>query len=182
MENKNINDKDIKKFINDLIPPEELKPKSIDEVIKLPSFYSKMQKCEKYFGKSYSELSHDIQNAVVLRRLQQMVNTLMLNPIWKKRIEEAGLKGAPKNMEEWEKLPISDKDSTTKLLMGSRPGLVVPLSYNGFEIVASGGTSSGTPAEIVYSLRELEDTYKIAGEFIGKYVLKKYLEGNEPKC
>ena len=181
MANKNIDDSDITKFINDLIPPEELKPKSIDEVVKLPSFYSKMQKCEEHFGKSYSELSHDIQNAVVLRRLQQMVNTLMLNPIWKKRIEEAGLKEAPKNIEEWEKLPISDKDSTTELLMGSRPGLVVPLSYNGFEIVASGGTSSGTPAEIVYSLRELEDTYKIAGDFIGKYVLKKYLKGNAPK-
>lgn len=174
-------DNNAKEFINNLIPSEELKPDSIEAVAKLPSFYSKMQECEKYFGTSYSEISHDIQNSIVLRRLQQMVNTLMLNPLWKERIEAAGLIEAPKSIEEWEQLPISDKDTTSKLLMGERPGLVVPLSYNGFEVVASGGTSSGTPSEIVYSLRELEDTYKIAGEFIGKHVLNKYLAGNDPK-
>lgn len=181
MTEKKICDNTIKEFIDKLIPPIELKPNSIESVVKLPSFYSKMQECEKYFGTSYSEISHDIQDAIVLRRLQQMVNTLMLNPIWKERIKEAGLKKAPNSIEEWEKLPISDKNTTSELFMGSRPGLVVPLSYNGFEIVASGGTSSGTPAETVYSLRELQDTYKIAGEFIGKHVLNKYLAGDDPK-
>lgn len=181
MPKKNTSDNAVKNFIDKLIPEAEMKPASIDEVVKLPSFYSKMQECEKHFGMNYCELSHDIQNAVVFKRLQQMVNTLMLNSEWKKRIEAAGLKEAPKNMEEWEKLPICDKDVTSELFMGDRPGLVVPLSYNGFEIVASGGTSSGTPAEIVYSLRELEDTYKLAGDFIGKHVLEKHLVGDVPK-
>jgi phenylacetate-CoA ligase len=34
---------------------------------------------------------------------------------------------------------------------------------------------------MVYSLRELHDTYKIAGKFIGEYMLKDYLAGDEPK-
>ncbi|MFM6309298.1 MAG: hypothetical protein ACKPGB_13675, partial [Dolichospermum sp.] len=63
----------------------------------------------------------------------------------------------------------------------SRPGLVVPLSYGGFEIVASGGTTTGLPVEMVYSLRELQDTYKIAGKFIGEHMLADYLAGDDPK-
>ena len=33
--------------------------------------------------------------------------------------------------------------------------------------------------ETVYSLRELQDTYKLAGRFIGAHVLHKYLIGME---
>lgn len=173
--------KSIEEIVKQLIPPEELDPKSIDEVVKLPSFFEKMKQCERLCDTKYSEIDHSIQNALVLQRLQQMVNTLMLNPLWKERIEQSGLKGAPRDFEEWQQLPISDKSTMRDFLMESRPGLVVPLSYGGFEIVASGGTSSGLPTEMVYSLRELHDTYKIAGDFIGEYVLRDYLAGNDPK-
>ncbi|WP_153038528.1 hypothetical protein [Nodularia spumigena] len=168
-------------LMNQLIPSDELEPKSIDDVVKLPSFLGKIRECERVFETNYSEIDSGTQNALVLRRLQQMTNTLMLNPIWKEMIEKSGLKKAPRNFEEWQQLPISDKTLMGDLFMGSRPGLVVPLSYGGFEIVASGGTSSGLPVEMVYSLRELQDTYKLAGEFIGKYMLGKYLTGDDPK-
>lgn len=171
----------IEELVNQLLPPAELKPSSIDEVVKLPSFFEKMKECERRCRTKYSEIDHSIQNALVLRRLQQMTNTLMLNPPWKERIEKSGLRAAPRNFEEWQQLPISDKGTMNELFMGSRPGLVVPLSYGGFEIVASGGTSGGLPVETVYSLRELHDTYKIAGDFIGQYVLRDYLAGNDPK-
>jgi phenylacetate-CoA ligase len=171
----------IEELVNKLIPPDELEPSSIDEVVKLPSFFGKMQECERLCQTTYSEIDHSIQNALVWRRLQQMTNTLMLNPLWKERIEESGIKAAPRNFEEWQQLPLSDKTVMSDFFMGSRPGLVVPLSYGGFEIVASGGTSSGSPAEMVYSLRELHDTYKIAGKFIGEYMLRDYLEGDDPK-
>jgi phenylacetate-CoA ligase len=69
----------------------------------------------------------------------------------------------------------------SELFSSSRPGLVVPLSHGGFEIVASGGTTTGLPAEMVYSLRELQDTYKIAGKFIGEHMLADYLAGDDPK-
>lgn len=53
--------------------------------------------------------------------------------------------------------------------------MIVPLSKGGFEIVASGGTSTGKPSETVYPLKELTDTYKLAGDFIGRHMLKTYL-------
>jgi phenylacetate-CoA ligase len=171
----------IEELVNQLITSEELEPRSIDEVVKLPSFFEKMKECERLCETKYSEIDHSIQNALVLRRLQQMINTLMLNPLWKELIEQSGLRGTPRNFEEWQQLPISDKNVMSEFLMGSRPGLVVPLSYGGFEIVASGGTSSGLPVEMVYSLRELHDTYKIAGQFIGEYMLSDYLAGDAPK-
>jgi phenylacetate-CoA ligase len=172
--------KSIDKLVNQLIPAAELKPSSIDEVAKLPSFFVKMKECEKLCQTKYSEIDHSIQNALVLRRLQQMTNTLMLNPLWKELIEQSGLKGVPRNFEEWQQLPLSDKSHMSDVFMGARSGLVVPLNYGGFEIVASGGTSS-SPVEMVYSLRELHDTYKIAGDFIGQYMLRDYLTGDDPK-
>ncbi|TRV62122.1 MAG: hypothetical protein EWV69_06370 [Microcystis panniformis Mp_MB_F_20080800_S26] len=171
----------IEPMVNQLIPPEELQPKSIDEVVKLPSFLEKMKECAKLCQKSYSEIDHSIQNALVLRRLQQMIYTLKLNPLWKEKIEKSGINDVPHNFEQWQQLPICDKTVMSDFFMGDRPGLVVPLNYGGFEIVASGGTSSGVPAEMVYSLRELQDTYKIAGDFIGNYMLKDYLSGEDPK-
>ena len=171
----------IETMVNQLITPEELQPKSIDEVVKLPSFAQKMNQCAKLCEQPYSEIDQSLQDTLVLRRLQQMIHTLKLNPLWKERIEESGVKDIPRNFEEWQQLPISDKTVMSDFFMGERPGLVVPLNYGGFEIVASGGTSSGVPAEMVYSLRELQDTYKIAGDFIGNYMLKDYLASDEPK-
>ncbi len=171
----------IEQMVDQLINPEELQPKSIDDVVKLPSFAEKMNQCAKLCEQPYSEIDQSIQDTLVLRRLQQMIHTLKLNPLWKERIEQSGVKGVPHNFEEWQQLPISDKTVMSDFFMGDRPGLVVPLNYGGFEIVASGGTSSGVPAEMVYSLRELQDTYKIAGNFIGNYMLKDYLAGDDPK-
>lgn len=171
----------IQQLVKQLIPDNELKPKSIDDVVKLPSFFSKMRECEDFCHTTYSEIDHSVQNALVWRRLQQMINTLMLNPVWKEQIVKSGLKEAPRNFEEWQQLPLFDKTAMGEFFMGERPGLVVPLSYGGFEIVASGGTSSALPVEMVYSIRELHDTYKIAGKFIGEYMLRDYLAGDEPK-
>ena len=89
-------------LIDKLIPLDELEPKSIDQVVKLPSFFDKIKKCESLLETEYSGLEETIQNALVLRRLQQMTNTLMLNPIWKEMIEKSGLKKAPRNFEEWQ--------------------------------------------------------------------------------
>lgn len=171
----------VEELVNQLIPSEELKPESIDQVVKLPSFFEKMKECERICETKYSEIDHSVQNALVLRRLQQITNTLMLNPLWKERIQQSESNGTIRTFEDWQQLPISDKSVMSDFFLGSRPGLVVPLSYGGFEIVASGGTTSGSPVEMVYSLRELQDTYKIAGQFIGEYMLSDYLVGDQPK-
>jgi len=171
----------IGELVDKLIPASELKPSSIDDVVRLPAFASKLQECERCWGASFGEIAHAVQDAVVLRRLQQMTYTAMLNPLWRELLVSAGLRDGLPSFEAWQQIPLADKNTQRELFMGSRPGLVVPLSRGGFEIVASGGTSSGLPVETVYSLRELQDTYKVAGSFMGNYQLNNYLTGSDPK-
>ncbi|MEV0319236.1 hypothetical protein ACIBKX_14380 [Streptomyces sp. NPDC050658] len=164
-----------------LIPDWELRPESVEAVTLLPSFASKLQECERVCQAPYSEVSHEIQDALVLRRLQQMVNTVLLNPMWRERLYGAGTVGAPESFEAWQSIPLSDKDVQRDFFMDTRPGMVVPLTRGEFEVVASGGTSGGSPLEVVYSLRELKDTYEIAGRFMGAYQLAEHLAGTDPK-
>ena len=168
-------------FTTQLITPEELAPKSINEVIELPTFLNKLEACETQLRQPFSDTDHYIQNALVFRRLQQLINILLLNPVWKERINQAGLVTAPTDFEQWQQLPISDKAAINDMFSGDRPGMVVPIQHGGFEIVASGGTSSGKPSETVYSIKELHDTYKLAGRYMGRYMLPTYLDGLEPK-
>ncbi|MEU6124059.1 hypothetical protein [Streptomyces sp. NPDC047123] len=164
-----------------LIPDWELKPESVEAVTVLPSFASKLRECERVCQTLYSEIPHEIQDALVLRRLQQMVHTALLNPLWRERLHGAGFTRAPRTYEEWQRIPLSDKDVQRDFFMDSRPGMVVPLTRGEFEIVASGGTSGGRPLEVVYSLRELKDTYELAGRFMGTYQLARHLAGSDPK-
>lgn len=166
---------------NWLIPDWEVKPESIDAVCALPSFASKLRECARVCLAPYSEVSHAVQDALTLRRTRQLVNTVMLNPLWRGRLAAAGVTGAPADWEAWQRVPLSDKDLQRDFFMGSRPGMVVPLSRGGFEIVASGGTSGGLPLESVYPLSELRDTYEIAGHFMGTYQLAEHLGGDAPK-
>jgi len=137
------------KLVNKLIPDEELAPSSVEEVLKLPSFFSKLKGIESSFDRPFGELKQDVQDALVFRRLQQLVNIALVNPLWKELLNNAGVDKAPINAEEWQRLPIVDKTMMQPLFTGTRPGMVVPLSHGGFEVVASGGTSSGKPSEIV---------------------------------
>ncbi|MEV7190224.1 hypothetical protein AB0N81_00265 [Streptomyces sp. NPDC093510] len=76
----------------------------------------------------YSEIPHAIQDAVLLRRLQQMVNTVLLNPLWRERLRGAGITHAPQSYEEWQRIPLSDKEVQRDFFMDTRPGMVVPLT------------------------------------------------------
>lgn len=164
-----------------LIPDEELHPRSAAHVAELPSFAGKLQQCARMVGVPYCEIPLDVQEALVLRRLQQIVNTAMLNPLWRERLHACGIDEAPTELGEWERIPLSDKIVQRDMFMGARAGMVVPIEQGGFEIVASGGTSDGRPLEIVYSLRELRDTYRISGAFMGAYQLSRYLRGAGPR-
>ncbi len=181
MENTNLTPERIQACVEQLIPAAELAPRSVEEVAELPSFLGKMKACEEMHGKKYAALDWELQQALLFRRLQQLVNITFLNPLWKERLESVGVLRAPALPEEWQRIPVCDKNSIRDFFADKRPGMVVPISHGGFEIVASGGTSSGVPSETVYSLKELWDTYEVAGDFIGRYMLKPYLPGNEPK-
>ncbi|GAA2213649.1 hypothetical protein GCM10009850_091120 [Nonomuraea monospora] len=165
-----------------LIPEEELAPASAEAVTGLPSFASKMREFERAYRTPYSELPHETQDALVLRRLRQLVNTVRLNPAWRERLRAWGPDGGgPITYEDWQAIPMADKDVQRDLYMEGRPGLVVPLDHGGFEVVASGGTSGGAPLEVVYALRELHDTYRVAGRFLGAYQLDRHFQEDGPK-
>ena len=76
---------------------------------------------------------------------------------------------------------LTDKETFTDLFTGTRPGMVVPIEHGGFEIVASGGTSSGRPSETVYDLAELRDTYALSGAFIGTHMLPPNIGEGRPR-
>ena len=181
MVHSEMDETDIHHFIDTLIPTAEMTPKSVEGALRLLPFADKLNACEKRLGIPFYQMEHSLQDAVVLRRLQQMINTLNINPHWRDRIATSGLKDVPQNFSEWQQLPLSDRDTMRDLYMGSRKGLVVPLQYGGFEIVASGGTSSGLPVESVYGLRELQHTYRIAGRFMGRHIYEPNLPEPEPK-
>ncbi|MFJ8039641.1 hypothetical protein ACIRBX_03885 [Kitasatospora sp. NPDC096147] len=164
-----------------LIPDWELKPDGLDAVRALPSFASKLRACEQVLGLRYDRAPHAVQDALTLRRVRQLVNTVLLNPLWRSRLAGAGVTGAPADWEDWQRIPLSDKELQRDFFMGERAGMVIPLSEGGFEIVASGGTSSGLPLETVYPLTELRDTYELAGRFMGEHQLARYLTGDAPK-
>jgi len=168
-------------IVDSVFDPTEVLPASVDDVRRLPPFAEKIAACEQLCGTPFSAVDDAVQQALVLRRLQQMTSTLMINPAWKERLHGAGVREAPRDVDEWQRVPLSDKRTIRELFMGARSGLVVPLTDGGFEIVASGGTSDGLPVETVYSLRELHDTYRIAGRFIGEHVLREHLAGPDPK-
>ncbi len=176
MDNNTKPSNDYKAFLKKLYPATQLKPKSIDQVIKLPRFNEKLEQCEQFFGASFDALEYSLQQEIVLLRLQQIINIQQLNPLWKQRFKECNIKGVPQNFEDWQKLPITDKQTAIDFFTGDRKGMVVPLEHGGFEIVASGGTSTGEPSETVYSLKELEDTYNISGKFIGNHLFSRFFK------
>ncbi|WP_298510369.1 hypothetical protein [uncultured Kordia sp.] len=161
-------------FINQLFPNAELTPTSIDQVVQLPRFLSKIEQCEQHFGIPFDALAYETQQEIIGTRLHQIVNILMLNPLWKARFEEHGITEAPKTFEDWQRIPITDKETAINFYSEERKGMVVSLEYGGFEIVASGGTSTGKPSETVYSLEELDDTYHLSGKFMGDHLLPRF--------
>lgn len=175
-------DQQLQQLVEQLIPDAELHPQSIARIPLLPAFSEKMQAMTQALGAArFDQLPLGTQQGLVLRRLQQMVNTVLLNPYWRERLAAQGINQAPQSFADWQQIPISDKAVQWEAFMGDRPGLVVPLEHGGFEVVASGGTSSGQAVEIVYSLRELWDTYKIAGHFMGNHMLNRYLSNDGPR-
>lgn len=181
MEDRQFTSAFIEKTVEQLIPAAQWKPAAVEDVVRLTSFSDVIRNCEKLLQQKYAATDRAFQQALVWRRLQQLTNIALLNPLWKERIGQGGLTEAPRSIDEWQQIPLCDKSSIRDFFTGTRPGMVVPIHAGGFEIVASGGTSSGQPSETVYSLKELHDTYRLAGDFIGRYMLKDYLAGESTK-
>ncbi len=163
------------------LPAQDLAPASVAEVLALPTFAETLTAAQTHTGHSFAALDTELQEALTLRRAQQLIGILRVNPLWQDRLDTSGMKGLPRNMEEWQQLPITDRDTLNHFYMGSRPGQVVPLAHGGFQVIASGGTSGGLPIETVYSMRELWATYQLAGGFFDEAILPHYLTDAGPR-
>jgi len=181
MNNKDISMEYAEAIAARIIPDDELSPKDIDAVCAMPSFAEKIQSFEEFMECRYAAAPLKLREPFVFRRLQQLTAITLLNPAWRGLLVSEGISQIPQTWEEWQQMPLCDKDTMTDLFTEERNGMVVPLDRGGFEIVASGGTSSGKPSEVVYSLRELENTYKMAGDFIGTFMLNRYLGNGRAK-
>lgn len=165
-----------------LITPDMMAiPRNLDEVLALPSFLSVLRQAEQRAGCILDQMPRASQDALVLARLRQLVGLCRVNPLWRERIEAAVGDTSIDSFEAFQALPLTDKDVARTLFTGDRAGMVVPITQGGFEVVASGGTSSGAPSETVYPLDELQDTYDWAGAFIGRHMMSRYLPGEGAK-
>lgn len=168
-------------FAHWVLPDTLMHPHSVEEVLVLPSFLATLQHAQTQLGCRMDEMPLETQAALVERRLSQLVSIARINPLWRERIDGAVGIGPVDTFEQFQALPLTDKDTFQRMFTEARPGMVVPIERCGFQVVASGGTSSGKPSETVYPLDELQDTYAWAGDFMGRHMMTRYLPGEGAK-
>jgi phenylacetate-CoA ligase len=153
------------------------RPADITQLLALPSFLSLLRQVEMVACQRFEAMPTADQQTVMVQRLAQLVAICRLNPLWRERIDAALPEGQVFTLADFEAIPLTDKETFRIMFTGDRPGMVVPINANGFMIVASGGTSSGMPSETVYPLDELQDTYRWAGDFMGRHITDRHLPG-----
>lgn len=152
-------------------------PSNIEALHGLAPFLSTLERIESERACRFEALPLAEQEAVVIERLAQLVAICRLNPVWRARIDAALPSGHVASRADFEAIPLTDKETFRTMFTGSRPGMVVPIDACGFQIVASGGTSSGLPSETVYPLDELQETYRWAGAYMGRHITDRLLPG-----
>lgn len=164
-----------------VLPDAVLAPATVEDSLALPSFFSVLGSLPHLCGLPFDHLPRPVQSQIVWRRLRQLHALTRLNPLWRERLDAAGVPAMLDSPAAWEAIPPTDKETFRTFYTGERPGLVVPITHGGFQVVASGGTSSGQPSETVYSLRELRETYALAGAFMGQHLMPPYLGTSGPR-
>jgi phenylacetate-CoA ligase len=158
-----------------ILPDAIMLPKTIADVTTLPPFIEALRAAEYTLRIPFDAMPSEFQQAIIARRLRQLVEICRINPLWRARIDGATPHGRELEKNNFQNVPCTDKETFRKMFTGLRPGMVVPIDHCGFEIVASGGTSSGQPSETVYPLGELQETYAWAGNFIGKHLIARFM-------
>ncbi|MCE7796692.1 hypothetical protein LWE61_08975 [Sphingobium sufflavum] len=163
-----------------VLPDAQLQPRSVDDVLALPTFLTALHAAEKRTNTPIDRLSLPVQQALVQRRLRQLVAISRVNPLWRDRIAGAVGTDPVADFDAFQSLPLTDKELSRIYYAEDRPGLVVPVERGGYQVATSGGTASGKPSEIVYPLDELWDTYAWAGAFLGRHVVAPHMPGDGP--
>lgn len=168
-------------LLQTVFPDFLLKPKNIQSIIQLPSFLSIIQHFERITEISFNRVPVETQNQLICKRITQLIEICRLNPIWKERINQSIGNDLLNNLETFSSIPLTDKEVYTDLFSGQRSGMIIPIENGNFQIANSGGTASGRASEIVFSKKELQDTYLWAGNFIGNYIVSKYMDEKQSK-
>ncbi|UPJ68301.1 hypothetical protein [Bradyrhizobium sp. 191] len=164
-----------------VLPDTVLNPCTVDHVLALPSFLTTLLSAQAHAGCRIDEMSLEAQAVIVQRRVSQLASIARINPLWRRRIDDAVGVGPVDSFDRFQALPLTEKEDFRQMFTGRRPGMVVPIERCGFEVVASGGTSSGKPSETVYPLGELQETYGWAGDFMGRHIMARHLTGGGAK-
>jgi phenylacetate-CoA ligase len=159
----------------DVLPDGLIGRKAAGEVPALPSFLAAIRAAEARAGLTFGRFPVGAQNALVERRLRQLVEVCRTNSLWRARIDAAIGTAPLESFEAFQAIPATDKETAGRFFTGDRPGMVVPIATGGFQVATSGGTASGRPTEIVYPLDELSDTYRWAGQFIGRHLVNRHM-------
>ena len=170
-----------KELLKTVFPDFLFNPQSIQNIAQFPTFLSTIRYFERLTETYFDAIPFEIQNEFILKRLKQLIEICRVNPIWKERIDQAIGKEKLNDFETFSAIPLTDKEIYTDLFSGKRPGMIVPIENGNFQIANSGGTASGRSSEIVFSKKELRDTYRWAGNFIGKHIISRYMEEQQAK-
>ena len=170
-----------KELLKTVFPDFLFNPQSIQNIAQFPTFLSTIRYFERLTETYFDAIPFEIQNEFILKRLKQLIEICRINPIWKERINQAIGKEKLNDFETFSAIPLTDKEIYTDLFSGKRPGMIVPIENGNFQIANSGGTASGRSSEIVFSKKELRDTYRWAGNFIGKHIISRYMEEQHAK-
>lgn len=160
-----------------VLSDEQLEP---GDVRSLPAFLAVLRAVERRAGRRFEQLPAGEQDAVIERRLRQLVEVCRVNPLWRERIDGAIGSAPADTLAAFEQIPPTDKETARLFFTGDRPGMVVPITAGGFQVATSGGTSS-QPTEIVYPQDELQATYQCAGEFIGRHIIDRHLPADDAR-
>lgn len=171
----------ITELLKTVFPDFLLHPKTVQNILQLPSFLSTIHYFERISEVSFDTISLETQNQLILTRLKQLIEICRVNPLWKERINQTIGSDFLQNFEAFTNIPITDKETYTDLFSGTRKGMVVPIHNGNFQIANSGGTASGRASEIVFSKKELHDTYSWAGRYIGKHIIARYMDESQTK-
>lgn len=154
------------------------KPSSIEEVLFLERtrpFRSTVESFEQAHSLPFERTPFTAKEDLLLRRMNEIVEIMQVNPEWKNRLHQAGVDEI-RSWKDWQKVPITTRADLHDLYTVSKRGLVIPWGHpsdhNGHKSIASGG-STGEPILTIYRASELVDVGKRAGALWRRAIMQE---------
>lgn len=134
-------------------------------------YVNKLEAFEKERGQPFETIPFHEKQHLILERLNVLVQVLKQNPLWKSRLEEAGIDEI-QSWGDWYRIPITTRREVREWYTATKKGVVKGIPYIP---IASGG-SSGEQIVTLYGLGELELIGKRAGAFWRRNIFSPEVE------